>query len=128
MNYQNILLIDDDHDDHEIFKNALEKISTDINCVSLTSAKDALARLNGKELNPEIIFLDLNMPIMTGQEFLKEIKNSGELKQIPVIIFSTSSNPSTIAATRQLGASQFITKPDTLSQLVEILKPIFIFS
>jgi len=64
------------------------------------------------------------MPIMTGQEFLMKIKNIDHLKQIPVIIFSTSSNASTIVATKELGAIDFITKPNRFDALVNILKPI----
>lgn len=124
MKYRKILLIDDDAEDQEIFNGALLKISNTLECISFTSAKDALDKLNHNEISADIIFLDLNMPIMTGQEFLMKIKNLDHLKQIPVIIFSTSSNASTIVATKELGAIDFITKPNRFDALVDILKPI----
>lgn len=124
MQYRNILLIDDDVEDQEIFNSALSKVSDELQCVSLTSAREALDKLNTQELKPDIIFLDLNMPIMGGQEFLTKIKNTDDLNHIPVIIFSTSSNPATIAETKSLGAVDFITKPNRFDALVEILKPI----
>jgi len=124
MVYQHILLIDDDEEDHEIFKTALSMVSEALKCTSYTNAREALHKLAGKELIPDIIFLDLNMPIMSGQEFLMEIKKADGIQHIPVIIFSTSSNPSTIKLTKEMGAINFITKPDRFDKLVEILKPI----
>jgi len=126
MKYQNILLIDDDVEDQEIFTEALKEVSDRLKCTTMTNAKEALSQLDKKELHPDLIFLDLNMPIMTGIEFLKKIKSLDHLKSLPVIIFSTSSNPSTIAETTELGAIDFITKPSRFNDLVEILEPLFV--
>lgn len=122
--YKNILLIDDDEEDQEIFKTALSIISETVSCTSFSNAKEALNMLYGHELDPDVIFLDLNMPIMSGQEFLVEVKKSDSVKHIPVIIFSTTSNLATIQLTRELGAADFITKPHRFDALVDILKPI----
>jgi len=124
MQYQNILLIDDDLEDQEIFNSALDEVSEELQCTALTNAKEALDQLNRKELTPDVIFLDLNMPLMTGQEFLKEIKRVDHLQSIPVIIFTTSSNAATIEQTKVLGASDFITKPSKFDLLVTILRTI----
>ncbi|MES2514397.1 MAG: response regulator [Bacteroidota bacterium] len=124
MQYQNIVLIDDDAEDHEIFGTALSLVSKQLNFSSFTNAKVALDKLDANEIDPDIIFLDLNMPVMSGEEFLTRIKKIDHLKHIPVIIFSTTSNPSTIAGTKQLGAIDFITKPNRFDTLVDILKPI----
>ena len=121
---QNILLIDDDEDDHEIFVTATREISQDIQCSSLFDASEALSKLKNKQINPDLIFLDLNMPVMTGQQFLSAIKSDDELKGIPVIIFSTSSERRTIEQVKKLGAYDFITKPGLYDELVTILKPI----
>lgn len=124
MQYHKILLIDDDVEDQEIFNSALSVVSNALECVCFANAKEALSQLNANELNPDVIFLDLNMPIMSGQEFLMQIKSIDHLKQIPVIIFSTSSNPATISITKELGAIDFITKPNRFDALVDILKPL----
>jgi CheY-like chemotaxis protein len=124
MRYQNILLIDDDIDDQEIFTTALEEVSPSLQCTALSDAKTALEKLETNELRPDVIFLDLNMPIMSGQQFLTEIKKRDQLQEIPVIIFSTSSNLSTIAHTKALGAAHFVTKPGSFAALVELLKPL----
>jgi len=124
MIFSNILLIDDDEDDQEIFQSAVQQISTSVQYQYLNSAREALQRLSLGEVSPEVIFLDLNMPLMSGQEFLIQIKQTDLLSDIPVIIFSTSSDPTTKELTRALGAYDFITKPSDFDQLVDLLKPL----
>ncbi len=126
MPYRSILLIDDDAEDHEIFLSAIALISDELQCITFTNAREALGKLLNKDLDPDVIFLDLNMPIMSGQEFLMEVKKRVETQNIPVIIFSTSSNPSTIKLTKEMGAIDFITKPNRFDALVDILKPLLI--
>lgn len=121
MAYRNILLIDDDDDDQEIFLAAIAKISDAVSCIALSDAADALHRLINKVIQPDVIFLDLNMPRMNGQQFLAAIKQDERLKRIPVIIFSTSSHAATISLTKELGAADFITKPGEFDKLVSIL-------
>ena len=122
MLYQNILHIDDDSDDQELFLTAISQVSPDFNCVALSDATEALHQLKEKTITPDVIFLDLNMPVMNGEQFLVEIKKDEALKNIPVIIFSTSSQPHTIKLTKELGASDFITKPDRYQELVKLLR------
>ncbi|MEI9921312.1 MAG: response regulator [Bacteroidota bacterium] len=124
MPFQKIVLIDDDAEDQEIFKTALNEISELLECISFTDPRQALHQLIEKELEPDLIFLDLNMPTMTGQEFLTEVKKREETQNIPVIIFSTSSNPTTVRLAKEMGAINFITKPDRFDKLVDMLKPI----
>src|SRR6187455_804021 len=111
MTFRHILLIDDDVEDQEIFKTALNSFPKELECTIFTNAKEALEKLVSGDLNPDAIFLDLNMPIMSGQEFLVEAKKKKEVAHIPIIIFSTSSQASAIKQARELGAHDFITKP-----------------
>ena len=124
MKYQNILIIDDDEDDQEIFLAAVKEVSTTVVSMAFDSGIEALKQLRLHSISPEVIFLDLNMPVMSGQQVLIELKNDPALQNIPVIIFSTSSRPSTIQEMKDLGATDFITKPSGFSDLVNILKPL----
>lgn len=124
MKYQHILIIDDDEDDQEIFMTAVKQISGTVRCTGVYDATEALKNLETKETVPDVIFPDLNMPVMNGQQFLTELKKNIELASIPVIIFSTSSHPPTIQVTKDLGATDFITKPAQYDELVNLLRPL----
>ncbi|ABG58493.1 response regulator [Cytophaga hutchinsonii] len=114
------LLIDDDEDDREFFQFALEDINRNIGYTGVESGYDALHLLkNGPQ--PDYIFLDLNMPGMSGRECLMELKKDRVFSHIPVIIFSTSSDPYDREETKKLGAIDFITKPTKTSELVKSL-------
>src|SRR5688572_5159493 len=126
MLYQNILLIDDDEDDQEIFISALENAADSVKCTALDNAILALEKLRKNEIDTDIIFLDLNMPLMNGQEFLAQIKKQQNLRDIPVIVLSTSANQTTIQQAKKLGASDFITKPHSFDDLVQILRKVLV--
>ncbi|MFL9832270.1 response regulator [Flavobacterium sp. ST-87] len=125
MEFRNLLLIDDDTDDQEIFISAIEIISSEMICTAMTDASAALEKLLTSELQPDVIFVDLNMPIMNGQEFVSRLKKVEQFQSVPVIIFSTSASPETIANTKELGAADFITKPNSFNDLVKILSSLF---
>ena len=120
MTYNNILQIDDDSDDCELFMEALESVSAAA-YTAIYNPVEALRKLMQKEITPDVIFLDLNMPIMTGMEFLTEIKKEKELKEIPIIIFSTSQLDDIIREAKSNGAYDFISKPNNFNELKRIL-------
>ena len=123
---QLLFLIDDDLDDHEIFKSALEKVDAGLVLQTATNGYDALKLLAAANTLPDYIFVDLNMPRMGGLQFLKEIKQTEALKDIPVIIYSTSSSPGDIAKTKELGAESFITKPSRFSDICSLLRSLVV--
>ena len=118
-------LIDDDVDDQDIFILALEEVDKTIRCEVASDGMDALRRLGDKELLPDYIFLDLNMPRMNGKQCLSEIKKNDFLHSIPVIIYSTSSDQRDRTETAQLGAADYIVKPNTVSALADVLAGFF---
>lgn len=117
MNHKNILLVDDDDDDQFIFIDALNEITNDIECRTAKNGLEALEQLKTISHPPSLIFLDLNMPLMNGFECLKEIKDQPRLKEIPVIIFTTSDNPSDERRAKELGVSVFFTKTSNFKLL-----------
>src|ERR1700761_1606457 len=85
-----LLVVDDDQDDLEIFCEAVHSISSSINCMMAANGRAALNLLNQLIRLPQIIFLDYNMPQMDGQKCLNHIRNSERLKDIPVVMYSTT--------------------------------------
>ncbi|MRX69761.1 Response regulator receiver domain-containing protein [Flavobacterium resistens] len=120
MIYKNILQIDDDVDDCEFFMEALQAVS-DADYTAMHNSVEALNRLIRQELIPDIIFLDLNMPIMSGFEFLVAIKTQKIIQDIPVVIFSTSQFEETKLKARNYGAKEFISKPSDFNELKKII-------
>ena len=110
--YKNLLLVDDDADDHEIFVEAVKEIDASIKCTCLFDAEEALKRLdeNKKDL-PDLIILDTNMPKVTGKQLLSEIKKSPSLNKIPVIMYSTFFSDKDIEDLKLLGAVHHLPKP-----------------
>lgn len=124
-----VFLIDDDSDDREIFEEALSSIGIDIDFQEAENGEVAFKKLKDPQFKkPDIIFLDLNMPKMDGRQFLQEIKNTNAFKDIPVIIYSTSSNAGDIKFTLEHKATKFMTKQNSIyslrSELESTLKSI----
>ncbi|TDW46652.1 response regulator receiver domain-containing protein [Flavobacterium sp. 270] len=122
MKFKNIFHIDNDPDDTEFFFAAALEACSNVSVDVFFDARRALEKLSDMSIIPDAIFLDLNMPMMDGFQFLKEIKCLSGAQSIPIIILSTSSQPETIDAAKKMGAEGFITKPSDYYQLVDILK------
>jgi CheY-like chemotaxis protein len=117
-----ILLIDDDGDDRELFIEALATVDPVVICDQATDGAEAFDRLCSQALTePDIIFLDINMPIMNGWQFLSQVKNEHALKHIPVIVYTTSSNLRDRRKADALGALCFIPKPAAFRILQDML-------
>jgi CheY-like chemotaxis protein len=117
-------LIEDDEDDQEIFSMAIKNLQKQIKVIFASDGTEALEKLV-KSDPPDYIFLDLNMPRMNGRQFLIEVKKHEKLRNIPVVIYSTSSEERDRSETQTLGASAFITKPPYLSELIRTLDAFF---
>jgi len=117
-----VLLIDDDYDDWEIFLLAVKKIDNSIKCLHIISCEEALVALTAKTIQPDYIFLDLNMPGMQGHECLPELKKVKHLQSVPVIIYSTSNRALERKELLASGASFYICKTNTFNELIEQLK------
>lgn len=120
------LIIDDDADDYEIFELALRQVDASISSEFVHDGLAALSKLSSGEMaRPDYIFLDLNMPRMSGREVLQELKKYDKLKDIPVIVCSTSSETVFETEVKELGAVAYIVKPSSLRELVKNLKEFF---
>jgi CheY-like chemotaxis protein len=119
-----IFLIDDDEDDQLLFTDAMQLINPLVQCETAPNGKIGLHKLKTSATLPDIIFLDLNMPVMNGFEFLQQIKNEKHLLNIPVGIFTTSNMMDDMERTKELGARFFITKPDEFNALCTKLQEV----
>lgn len=123
---KSVLFVDDDEDDKLVFGHALKAIDTSIQYLTAADGQEALKILSEElVILPDLIFMDLNMPKMDGFTCLDKIKQNKDLKEIPVMILSTSTNPKDMEKAKNLGAKTFITKPSTYSGLIETLKTSF---
>jgi CheY-like chemotaxis protein len=123
--FKKLLLIEDDEDDRDFFLEVIGETFPDKVCTTASNGREALDKLLRNEFQPDLIFLDLNMPLMSGKQFLAELKNHEELMKIPVVILSTSSDSKSIMETKALGAKHFITKPDKITILETKLREFF---
>jgi CheY-like chemotaxis protein len=117
------LLVEDDSDDTELFTEAIEAVDASVRCYSVSNGKEALDKLIANTISaPDIIFLDINMPEMNGWQLLNKLKDDRALKNIPVIMYSTSSQIKDIKHASVSGALCFFTKPNSFSHLKNILE------
>ncbi|HEX5111314.1 MAG TPA: response regulator [Saprospiraceae bacterium] len=118
-------LIDDDPDDHEIFNHAMKEADDSVQCVFANDGRQAIEKIiNENDFTPDVIFLDLNMPRLNGAQCLAELKKIERLKNIPVIMYSTTDNPEVMEAHLKMGAAEFVVKPADINVLTNVLKRI----
>jgi two-component system, response regulator len=125
-----VLVADDDDDDRDFISKAWarSRVANDLRFAEdgeeLTEYLNHMGRYSdpASAPRPAIILLDLNMPKKDGREALREIKANPELRQIPVIVLTTSKADEDICRSYDLGANSYITKPVTFAALVEVLR------
>lgn len=112
-----ILLVDDDKDDQLFFTDALNEVDPQIDCDIANNGLEAIDHLNSIPPPPSIIFLDLNMPYMSGFECLSIIKKNQNYRHIPIVVLTTSNSADDRERSLEMGANSFITKPSDFSSL-----------
>lgn len=127
-----ILMADDDEDDRLMCKDALEEARVANRLFFVKDGEELMSYLYHrdeytdikKSPRPGLILLDLNMPKKDGREALKEIKEDPSLRQIPIVVMTTSKAEEDIYRTYDLGVNSFITKPVSFESLVDVMKTI----
>lgn len=118
----NILLADDDIDDCHFFKEALEALPLNTKLKTVHDGDQLMSYLAANEEHPpHVLFLDINMPRKNGFECLSEIKHNDKLKDLPVVMFSTSNAQDKIDILFKTGADVYIRKPANFAQLVQVI-------
>lgn len=121
-----IVVTDDDLDDREFFAAAVENLNLRHPVEFCKNGVELIDRLYDDKFDiPDIIFLDLNMPILSGFETLEQIRKNDKFRDIPVIaIYSTSATQDGINNTFNLGANAYIVKPTSFNDLKKLVKKV----
>ena len=119
---RNILLIDDDEDDCLFLSNALAAVSDRLSLSCTQSTDQLLETINRNQ--PALIFIDYYLPKKNGLDCLRQIKNHPDYKDIPVVMWSTSSMNKDVVAAQREGAQSYVQKPTYYKELVNEVKAI----
>ncbi len=125
-----IFYVEDDQDFAFILGHAIKEVREDLTMSVVEDGRDAIHTLEKfvEERNrPKLILLDLNLPGLSGLDILKKIKEMPFLRFTPVILFSTSDDPSDVKASYEFGANAYITKPSGYNNLVECVRSLHEF-
>lgn len=118
-----VLYADDDTDDRTWVSEACKTVGSPLQIQFVENGKQVLDYLrDGHEQLPSLIVLDLNMPEMDGRQTLQQLKSNPRFKNIPVAIVTTSSNKIDRDVCNRLGASLYLTKPDTHFEWQNIIR------
>ena len=121
-----VLLIEDDPEDVDLTQEALERSKVMVKLNVVNDGEEALAYLRREgqyqELpHPDLIWLDLNLPGMSGQEILREIRSDDSIKHIPIVVLTTSDADEDILKSYQLGANCYVQKPIGIREFQQML-------
>jgi len=118
----NILLIEDDAIEVMKFNRVLKTLGLNHKIIEANNGEEALSILKDKEIIPDIIILDLNMPKINGIEFLQILKEDDHLKYIPAIILTTSNNHKDVLECYKIGIAGYVLKPLKYDDYVERIR------
>ncbi|GAA3757460.1 response regulator [Flavobacterium ginsengiterrae] len=124
MQYKNILLVDDDTDDTEIFQMAVASFDSNIKISIENNALKSLKKLKETTKFPDIIFLDYYMPYLDGSEFLKLLREIKGLKKIPVVLYSGQAGSAIKDVAATFKDVKFLKKKSDFRDIVDSLKSI----
>lgn len=122
-----VFYADDDIDDLELVQDAFARYSNNVEVVTAKNGIQASAYLEAlgeKDPAPCLIILDINMPLLNGKEVLKKVRSNPRFESIPVVLFTTSSQPQDQEFAKKFNAG-FVTKPLDVSQM-EVITELFI--
>jgi CheY-like chemotaxis protein len=122
-----ILLVDDDATDRELFIDAMNIKETRYNISEASNGQEAIDYLKATDRLPDLIILDLNMPVKDGRETLKEIRADNGFRSVPVCILSTSSAHFDVLKAYEAGANLFMVKPLDFKQLIDMTSSLLMF-
>jgi CheY-like chemotaxis protein len=121
MKQQTIMLVEDDLDDQHLFNYCMQKNHKSSKCIIANNGKQAMDILSKLDALPDIIFMDVNMPLVDGYLCLKTIKKHERLCNIPVVMFSTAHKEYAEMTSLELGAAKFVQKPSDFNKFCDVI-------
>lgn len=120
-----IFLAEDDEDDRLLFHEALNEINSRIPLIESHDGVHLMKNLKEHEIEKgDILFLDLNMPLMNGFECMDQIKDNNKLNRVKVVVFSTTAEEDYVEKSFQKGAFMYVKKPDSFQMLINTIKKV----
>lgn len=116
-----ILLVDDDEDDCELFIAAIASLNKNIITTISNNSLEALNNLKTATVLPDFIFLDMQMPYLSGAEFIQQLRQIPELNKIQVVVYSSHSQDTLKKLTNEFDSVKIFTKPNNFQELVRTL-------
>jgi CheY-like chemotaxis protein len=127
-----ILVAEDDPNDVFFLRRAFQKAQIKCQILDVSNGQDAILYLQGVAPYsnraayplPQLLLLDLKMPLMNGFDVLEWLRNRPELSQIPALVLSSSGHDEDVTRARQLGARAYLVKPSDLTQLAQLAREV----
>ncbi len=119
-----ILYIEDDDDDIQLFQEALSNIDPSIKLIPAYNFSDALTKLNGDARRPDAIFVDYHLPGVDGYQCVRDLKNDEALRYTPIILISSTITSRQVDDFNKLGVYYFLSKTALLSDMEPALSVI----
>lgn len=128
MDTLDLLLVEDSPEDAHLITRVLDKETPGLRLHWLRDGEEALTYLIDDDApKPKVIFLDIKLPKIGGLEVLERVKSHATLKSIPVVIYSSSYQPSDIKRAYELGANSYLLKPESYKELKELLLQFYLY-
>jgi CheY-like chemotaxis protein len=127
-----ILLVEDDHNDVLLIKRAFQKVNIANPIIVVNDGEQAISYLAGREpyvdrAVPMLVLLDLKLPRKSGHEVLEWLRQQPNIKRLPVVVLTASSESSDVNRAYDLGANSYLVKPVTFDALVEMVKTLNLY-
>ena len=120
-----ILLVDDDREEYEFITSAFESLTVKAEVIQVEDCNDVSGTI--KQHNPDMVFIDINMPSINGIDCLKAVRSEKRFENLPIIIYSTSNSLTDVQESFKHKANLYVVKPNTFSKLTASLQKILSF-
>ena len=121
--YYKIYVTDDDADDFLFLKDALKELDSSVMLEHVTSCSQLITLLEEGQI-PDLIFLDLNMPKISGRECIEKLREEAKFRNVPIIIYSTSKSNRDVEFCYDKGANFYLVKPNTFKGLITSIEKV----